>query len=324
MAQRISFCKAAAQGLLLLALVVTACGSIAQKPAHEGRTTVIVVPYSAGGAADMLARHIAHGLAKASGDAVLVENRPGANGSVRTHWVARAPADGRTLLLHTGGIARTADVRGPGTFEAHTGVTPVVQVGTQPLVLAVSAHSPYSSIDALIAAMRSRRVQGAYGSAGVGANGHILGDKLRRETAADVTHVPYTGEAAMLPDLVTGRLSYAFVTVSTGAINERQGGLRLLAVTSAQRHPGLPQVPSLVEKGLSGFDLSVWFGLFVPAGTPASVIERIEADVRDLQSDPDFAARLAGMAIESAHTSRAQFERALHDEQERWIQITSR
>jgi len=285
---------------------------------YPQRAVTILVPYPAGGSADALIRPIAARLAETWKQPVLVENRTGANGIIATQALMKAPADGYTVLLHLTGIVQNLSLYRQLPYDPFRDLAPLTQVGTQAMALAVPADSPWRSVDELAAAVRANPQAFSYGSFGTGSTGHIYGELLRTRFGAEIPHVPYRGEGPMLVDLISGRVPFALVSTYTGSQRQRDGSLRILAVTGTHREPMLEDVPTLAEAGYPGFDLVGWYGLFVPAGTPAAIGERIAADVNRIAREPEIAERMRALAIYPTGMAPSAFVDLLREEHQKW------
>lgn len=283
-----------------------------------GKAVTIVVPYQAGGSADVMIRPIAEKLSHIWKQPVVVDNRTGANGIIATQAVMRAEPDGHTILLHLTGFVQNASLYRKIPYDPFRDLAPVTQLGTQPMGLAVAAASPYASVKELAAGLKAKPVDLSYGSFGTGSTGHIFGELLKSNLAVDMPHVPYRGEGPMLIDLIAGRLTVAFVSSATAATRQKDKSLKILGVTGPNRLPSLPNVPTLTESGLKGYDLVGWYGLFLPKGAPQSVVEKIAADARSVIAQPDIVARMRELEIEPTGTSPAEFGRILRADYAKW------
>ena len=272
----------------------------------------------------MMARSLADKLSKSWNVPVLVENRTGANGIVAAQFVMRAPADGHTILMHLTGMIQNASLYKKLPYDPFNDFTPVTQIGTQTMGLAVSPKSAHKDVKSLIAALSSDPGKGSYGSFGAGSTGHIFGELLRTTAASSMPHVAYRGEAPLIPEIMTGRVDLGFISAATAAERGTDGTLRILAVTGPTRNPALPNVPTMSEAGLKGFDLVGWYGLFVPKGTPEATVERIALDTKAALSRPEMIYRFRQLAIEPKGTTPKQFESIMREEFRRWDDLIKR
>ena len=297
-----------------LALLAAALSFGALAQGYPARPVRVVVAFSPGGVTDIIARTICGKLAELWGQPVVVENRPGAGGSIGTLAVARSPADGTTLLVHSSGYAINAALNPGLPYDPRKDLVGVAPLGSQPMLLVVSPASGIGSVRELIAAAKAKPGALAYGSAGIGSGAHLNGEKFRIAAAVDVLHVPYKGGADAIQDTIARRLAFTFNTVTLALPHVRDGKLRALGVSSAQRSALLPDVPTIAEAGLPGFEFSFWNGLWAPAGTPAPVVERIARDVARAMGEPEVRERFANLGAEPMAMTPAQFSRFVESE----------
>jgi tripartite-type tricarboxylate transporter receptor subunit TctC len=303
---------AALKAWLAAALLAQAACALAQSfPAKPVR---VVVAFSPGGVTDIIARTIGGKLAELWGQPVVIENRPGAGGSIAAVAVSRAPADGYLLLVHSSGYAINAALNPALPYDPRKDLIDVAPLGSQPMLLVVSPASGIASVLDLIAAAKAKPGELAYGSAGIGSGAHLNGEKFRIAAAVDVLHVPYKGGAEAIQDTIAQRLGFTFNTVTLALPHIREGRLRPLGVSSAQRSALLPDVPTIAEAGVPGFEFSFWNGLWAPAGTPPQVVERIARDVARAVAQPDVRERFANLGAEAMHMTPAQFSRFVQSE----------
>ena len=292
--------------------------------ACPNRRVTMVVPYSAGGPTDALARSLADQFSKSWGVPVLVENRTGANGIIATASVARAPGDGHTILVQLTGLIQNASLYKKLPYDPFTDLAAVARIGTQPMALAVGRTSPSTDLRSLVRSFSTTPKFGTYGSFGAGSTGHIYGELLRKATSSPLTHVPHRGEALLLPELISGRIDLAFVSAATAIDSSRAGTLRVLGVTGPTRLPALPDVPTMAEAGLAGFELLGWYGLFVPKGTPSAMAECIAEHTEAALQHTDMVQRLQQLAVERRTAGPAAFTSALREDFGRWDDLIKR
>lgn len=286
------------------------------------KTIHIVVPFPPGGSTDLLARRIGEKLATTLGQPVVVDNRPGAGGTVGADFVAKAPADGYTLLMGVTGsnaIAQALYAKLP--YDVVKDFAPVSMVVSSPLVLAVNPTVKAGTATEFTALARSRPGGISYGSAGNGTSMHLTGEMYKQAAKVSMVHIPYRGSAGMLTDLMGGQIEATFGDLLVLKPQIDAGKVRALAVTSQKRHPMLPQVPTLAETGLPGFEALSWQGLFAPAGTPPDVLDKLSTEVNKAIKAPDiqdyFGAR--GFVIEG--TTPAAFKGFIENEVKKWTVI---
>jgi tripartite-type tricarboxylate transporter receptor subunit TctC len=279
---------------LRLALLLLALPPIAWAQDYPAKPVRIVVPYSAGGNADILGRTLAQKLGDAMRQPFVVENRAGANGGIGTDFVAKAAPDGYTLLVTASGPLTVNPTLYKGVpYDPIKDFAPISECAVYQYVLVTLASSRYQSIADLVAAARAKPGALSYGSTGVGGGNHLSGELFALATGTQLTHVPYKGSAPALADLLGGQLSFMFDTVITSVPQIRAGKLRAFAVSSARRASSLPEVPTMQEVGIKGFDISQWQGLLAPSGTPRAIVERLNAETVRAMHAPDVRERIA-------------------------------
>jgi tripartite-type tricarboxylate transporter receptor subunit TctC len=277
-----------APALLLLLPLVAPAQDYPAKPVK------IVVPYSAGGNADILGRTLAQKLGDALKQPFVVENRAGANGGIGTDFVAKAAPDGYTLLVTASGpITVNPTLYKSVPYDPVKDFAPISECAVYQYVLVTLATSPWKTLSDIAAAARAKPGAISYGSTGVGGGNHLSGELFALATGTQLTHVPYKGSAPALADLLGGQLSMMFDTVITSVPQIRAGKLRAFAVSSAKRASSLPEVPTMQEAGIKGFDISQWQGFLAPAGTPKAIIDRLNAETVRAMHAPDVVERIA-------------------------------
>jgi tripartite-type tricarboxylate transporter receptor subunit TctC len=285
------------------------------------RPVRMVVPWAPGGSTDVLARILAEEMTRSWGQPVLVENRPGASGNIGSDVVAKAPADGYTLLV---GSMSTHAMNGAlfqkMPFRPVDDFAPVAILAYVTNVLAVHPSVPAASVKDLIALAKSKPGRVTYASAGVGSTNHLSAELFVRMAGVDLLHVPYKGGAPAVTDLVSGQVDLLF-TGSTDVLEHvKAGRLKLLAVTESRRARILPDLPTVAET-LPGYEMGVWYGMFAPAGTPADLVTRVNAEANRIMALPEVRARLAGLGADVVAMTPAEFGRLLRDDETKWNRI---
>ena len=266
----------------------------AQAQAYPMRPVRVIVPYVAGGAADITARTLSQKLTESLGVSVVVDNRPGANGGIGTDFVAKAAPDGYTLLLDASGpVVVNPVLYAKVPYDPVKDLAPISQTTSFMYVLIVPASSPITGFKELVALAKARPGQLSYGSTGIGGGNHLAGELLALMTGTRLTHVPYKGTAAALADLLGGQLSFMFDTIITTSAQAKAGKVRAFAVSSLKRATTLPDIPTLNELGLKGFEVTQWQGLLAPAGTDRAIINKLHQEVVRALRQPDVIERLA-------------------------------
>ncbi|HSV44408.1 MAG TPA: tripartite tricarboxylate transporter substrate binding protein [Ramlibacter sp.] len=283
----------AALGIAAGALAGTA---VAQTAPYPSQPIKLVVPYPAGGATDTLARTIAQKLQEAWNQTVLVENRPGAAGTIGNNAVAKAPPDGHTVL-----IAITALIQQPALmtnlpYDALKDFAPVTLIARSPSMLAVPLDSPARNLKDFVAMVKASPGKYNYGTYGAGTSSHIQGSLLNQQAGLDLVHVPFQGAAPLVTNLVGNQLSSAFI--DSASARPHLKSIRALAVTGTQRMPGLPDVPTFAELGYHSFDPYGWFGALVPAATPAPVVQKLSDEINRILHLPDVTAKIEALGLQ--------------------------
>lgn len=278
----------------------------------------IVVPFPAGGTTDILARYVAQELAVRHGVSAIVDNRAGASGTVGSEVVAKSPADGSVLLL-----TATHHVINPALFaklpyDTRSEFSPVALIAEAPNALVVNKEFPAKSVAELIALAKKQPGKLSFGSAGIGGANHLSGEQFAQMAGIDIAHVPYKGAAPAMNDLVAGHIPIMFDTLPTVIPNAKAGKLDVLAVTSKQRAPTLPDVPTLDEAGVKGFEATAWFGLYMPKATDAAVYARLVSAIREILADPALGEKFASQGVMAGTRSGDDFRRFVDAEIEKW------
>ena len=278
------------------------------KPVH------VVVPFTPGSATDILARTFGQKLSELWGQSVFVENRPGAGGTIGAAFVAKAPADGYTLLVNSAAHAYNASIYVNLPFDTAKDFVEIVPLAGQPNVLVVAPSAGIKSVAELIALAKQKPGQLNFGSAGTGSGTHINAEKFKLAAGIDVVHIPYKGTPEALTDTMAGRVTYFFSPISAALANVRDGKLLALGVSTAKRSSALPNVPTIAESGLPGFDYNLWVGLFAPAGTPPDIVDKINKDVARLLQSAEVKERFANLGADPMPMTPAEFKKFVRSE----------
>lgn len=285
------------------------------------RPVTMIVPYAPGGSADVMARVVAPEMARVLGQPVVVELRPGAGGHVGGAYVANAArADGYTLVL--GSVSKAI---GPAlqtlNYDPVGALTPLGGIGTVPMMLVVSPESPYRSMAELLAAARARPESLTYGSSGVGTGSHLAGELLGALSGTRLLHVPYRGSGAVYPDLIAQRISFLLDAMGSASGQARAGAVRALAVSSTARSSIFPEVPTIAEAGVPGYEFSLWLGFFVRTGTPPEAFTRLEEAVRRAMATDVVQERLRQSSGIAIPTDAAGFAAYFRADVARWAEL---
>jgi len=302
---------------LLLGSAALALAPWAQHARAQANTVRLVVPFPPGGLLDGVGRLFAPVLGSALGQTVVVDNKPGSGGNIGTDAVAKAAPDGQTWLLGSPGLAISPSLYPRLPYKPED-LQPVALLGGQPNVLLVPADSPVRTVAELLDMLRKAPGKYQYASNGNGTSLHLSAELLKFKTRVFVLHVPYRGSAPALTALLAGEVNFMFDNLSPALPQIQAGKVRALAVTSTTRSPALPNVPTMQEAGVPGYEVNAWFGLLVPRGTPAAVVQRLEAESAKALRDPALAATLRQRGIEPAFRGSADFAAHLERERAQW------
>ena len=315
------------KALAAMALVVTAtAGVLSAAPAQAQGTwpdkpLKLVVPYPAGGNADNTARLLATQLGQRLGQQVVVDNRHGGSGTIGAAAVAKAPADGYTLLLDATAFTVNPSLFPKLPFDAAKDFAPISLVLQVPLLMVVSANSPFQSVADVAKAAKARPGHLTYASAGNGGAQHLAGELFKQGQKVAITHIPYRGGAPALTDLIGGQVDMMFSATTASGPFVKSGKLRALAISSPRRVEGWESVPTVAESGVPGFQVSEWNGLFAPAGTPRPVLERLEAEARAIVASPEMKKRFAELGVQGVGSSAQEFSSFLKAETTKWAEV---
>ncbi len=315
-AERFPFTRRTALQLAALALASVAGAAHAQ--AWPSKPVSLVVPFPAGGTTDVLARALAERLSPAIGQPVIVENKPGAGATIGADYVAKAKADGFTLLIgavhHT--IASSVYKKLPYDFQK--GFEPVTVIAMVPNVLVVNARTPAKNVNELVALIKAKPAEASYGSNGNGTAQHLIGTQFQQQTGTRLQHIPYKGSGPLATDLLGGQILMSFDTITPVLPHIKAGKLRPLAVTTAKRSPALPDVRTLQEAGLKDFDIGTWFGVLAPVGTPKPVLDRLSAEATKIIQSPDFRKRMDDIGAQPVGNSPAEMAAQIRSETDKF------
>ena len=302
---------------LALAIAATGATAFPDKPVH------IVAGFQPGGA-DTSARLIGEKLQQLWGQPVIVDNKPGAAGNLAADAVARAPADGHTLLLFVNSYTINTTVYKNLSWDLLRDFVPVGRYGRSPMVVVVNAAQPVKDLRGLVALAKAKPGVLNYGSAGIATAPHLAVEWFAASTGIEVTHVPYRGSAPSVVGLVGGEVQFAFGALSAFEPMIRDGRVRALAVTTAQRYAPMPELPTVAEAGVPGFDADIWYGFVVAAATPPALVQKLSADLKSVLADPDLQAKLRGRGVEPAYLDSKQTGELMRKDVQRWREVAER
>ena len=300
-----------------VAIALSLGAAVVSAQGYPNRPVRVIVPFATGAASDTLARLVSDRLTQSTGQPFVVENRPGAGGVVGSEFVAKAPADGYTLMLSTAATPISATAY-PGLKYDTAAFTSVTVLTHSPLGFAANLNFPAKTVREFIDYARANPDKVNFGSLGVGTSHHVTGEKLKIDAGIQMVHVPYKGSGAAHADLMGGQIQVMFDNIVALLPHFKSGKLRALAVSSAKRHPLLPDVPSLSEAGVRDFEAVAWFGILAPPATPREVVNRLNAEIVKALSAPDLRQRLVDGGSEVIGNSPEAADKFLQNEIARW------
>ena len=310
----------------LSTLIVALAGGLATSHAHAAhgypaRPVRLVVPQSAGGSTDLVARPLAQRLSDALGEPVVVDNRPGAGSTKGTDLVAKASADGQTLLAVAASFTMSPALYKKLPYDPERDFAPITELSAFPNILVVHPSLPVTTLKQLIALVKSRPGQINQGSSGVATGTHMSMELLKHMTGMKMVHVPYKGGAPSVTALLGNEVQVTFATISTALPHVKSGRLRALAVSTAKRSPATPDVPTVAEAGVPGFDYASWVGLLAPAGTPTPIVQTLHRESARIVQTPEMRKVLALEGSEPVASTPQAFASLIHAEVARWKQV---
>lgn len=289
--------------------------------AQAGKPIRLIVPFPAGGATDLFARTLSQKMGERLGTSVVIDNKPGAGGSLGSDMAAKAAADGQTLLFTTTSTHSIGPAIGAKLpYDTVRDFTPIAHVGNAPSIMLVPNSSPAKTVKEWIEYAKKNPGKLNYASSGNGTIVQLTAELFKAQAGVFVTHIPYKGTGLAIPDLVAGQLDVLFDSLPTGMPHVRDGRLRALAVTTLKRTPLAPDLPPVADT-LPGFESNTWFGLYGPKGLPAEVVNRVNAAANQALSDPEVRAKLTTLGIEPVTSTPAQFAKMVADDQAKWKRI---
>jgi len=294
----------------------------AKTPSYPERPVNLVVPFSAGGPTDAMARILAQKLGERLGQQVVVENRGGAGGSIAAEQVARSKADGYTLFFGTTGtMAINPSLYASLRYDPVKDFAPVSLMATTMNVLVVNPQLPVKTLNELVQLAKKKPKELTFGSAGNGSSNHLSGELFRSSADIQITHVPYKGSAPASVDLLAGRISMMFDTIAQQTQNIAAKKVNALAVTGPERSVLLPDVPTVQEAGFKDFDVTIWYGVLAPQGTPEPVVNRLQREMAAVMSTDEMKKRMQADGAQAKTTTPAEFSRLIKDDMEKWAPV---
>jgi len=307
--------------VLCAAIVLGAAGAPALAQKYPEKPVRVIIPFAPGGGTDVLARFLSTKLAESLGAGVVLENRAGAGGTLGTEIAARAAPDGYTLLFTSASHTFNPSLYSRVGYDSLRDFAPVTLAAMVPHLLVVHPSLPVRNVKELIGLARSRPGEIFYGSGGTGSSVHLAAALFVSMARVDMTHVPYKGGGPAMIGVMAGEASVLFPTMQSAMPNVKSGRLRALAISTAIRSPAVPDVPPVAESGLPGYDATGWYGMLAPAGTPQARVDRLNAEIVKILTDPQMKERLAAEGAVAVGNTPAQFDKFIRDETAKWSKI---
>ncbi|MDB5905802.1 MAG: hypothetical protein JWM26_4680 [Betaproteobacteria bacterium] len=305
----------------IAALAVLALSSAAPAQEYPARTIRVLIGFSPGGGADLVTRTLSPALAESLGQPLVIDNRPGANGMIAAELAAKSPADGYTLLAAPGNYAFAPALQSRLPFNMATAFAAVGQMVDSPLLVVVHPSLPAKNVKDLVAIAKSRPGELSYASGGIGGSAHLATELFRAAAKVDLVHVPYKGTGPALNDLIAGHVPVCFCTLPSTLPHARSGRLRALAVTTSKRSAAAPEIPTVAESGIAGYEMSQWYGVLAPAGTPAAIVNRLNGEIRKAMKQPQVRAQLLAAGADPVESSPRDFAAFFSAEIARWTRV---
>lgn len=304
-----------------IAMAAVPTGSAFAADHWPSKPITLVVPFASGGTTDIIGRAVGQRLGEALGQPVVVDNRPGAGGTIGGALVARANPDGYTFLLAT-----VAHTMAPGIYKTlpydfQKDLEPIGMVALTPNVVLVNTSIPAKNVQELIAYIKANPGKVNYGSAGIGSTEHLSGELFRSATGTDISHVPYKGGAPMMTDLIAGQIQMAIETSPSANPHVKSGKVRALAVTSAKRSPAYPGVPTVAESGVPGYEVTTWYALMAPRGTPEPIRQRMSAELAKVLKQSDVQKRFDDQGVTAGDMTPPQLAAFIKTETTKWTKV---
>ena len=302
----------------MLAAPMIASSSLA---AYPDKPIKIVVGFTPGGTADSVGRILGIAMSSRLGQPIIVENRPGANGNLATDYVAHSAADGYTIFFTSIGHAVNPSLYKEAKYDPVKDFTPIGQVLSAPNILVVPGNSPFNTVKDLIAYAKANPGKLNFASSGSGASLHLSAELFKQMVGVDLVHIPYKGTGSLMPDLLSGVVALSFPNFPSALPFVRSGKLKALGVTTANRSAAAPQIPTLAEAGVPGYDMSTWYGLIGPANMPAEVVAKLNQELRNVLHDPQVREKLVAQGVDPVIGSPQEFGMFIQEETKKWVQL---
>lgn len=307
---------------IFAALALSACTSVFSQASYPDKPIRLVVPYPPGGFTDILGRQLATQLQTRLGQNVIVDNKGGGGSTIGSAMVARAPADGYTLLLVAPDLAINESLMATRlSYDARKDFSPVIRAAWSPMVLVTHPSVPAKNVSEFLALAKARPGKINFASGGIGTGAHLALELFKTRAGVDLTHVPYKGNGPATSDLLGGQVSAMFLQYAVAKPHVAGGKLVMLATPSGKRSQAIPEVPTIAESGLPGFDVEPWFGIVAPAGTPAAIVNRLNAEIGKIMQQNDVKEMLASVGAAPSISTPQEFGKFIDSEISRWAEV---
>ena len=307
------------------AAAATAALPSALAQSYPGKSIRMIIPFPPGGATDILGRVLAQKLGDQLGQTVVVENRPGAGGAIGSEMLAKAPPDGYTIQMATVSTHSIGPALNPKTpYDVKRDFAPVAHLADATNVLIVAPSLPVNNLKEFIAYLKANPGRVNFSSSGNGTIVHMTGEMFKMQTGTFAVHIPYRGTALAIPDIISGQIGFMFDNITSTLAQVKSGKVKALGITQLKRSPLLPEIPTMDEAGLKGFESNTYFGVFAPAGTPAAIVQRLNAEINKALLVADFKERLAANGAEGVGGTPEQFARVIERETAKYAAVIKR
>jgi tripartite-type tricarboxylate transporter receptor subunit TctC len=307
--------------MLLVSLGISTANAVDSASNYPNKPIHLIVGFSPGGSADTVGRALAEGLSNRLGQPVIVENKAGANGNIAAELVSRSAPDGYTLYFPSIGHAVNASLYKNLSYDPVKDFTAIGSVFSAPNILIVPANSPYKSVSELIAAAKANPGRLTFASSGSGTSVHLSAVLFEKMAKIDMIHVPYKGTGSAMPDVISGQVDMSFPNLPSGLPHVKSGSLRALGVTTAKRSGAAPNIPTIAESGLPGYDMATWYGLVAPANLPLEIRNRLNKELQMILADPKFKDKLIAQGADPMPGTPEQFTAFIKSEIEKWRKL---
>lgn len=305
----------------LIIVVFLSVTSIVRADSYPSKTIKIIVPYTPGAGSDIIARTIANKLTSRLGKTVVVENRPGAGGNVAHDMIAKATPDGYSIMIAGLSLVTNGYMQDDLPYDPQKDFAPISLVARIPNILIVHNGLPVKSLQQLIALAKAKRGELSYASAGNGTSLHLAAELLQRMAQIELIHIPYKGSGPAETDVISGQVDIIFDGITGALPHIKAGNVRALAITSTKRSPHLPNLPTMAEAGLPGYEMAAWFGFFAPAKTPAPIIDKLNREIVAILKLPDVREKLAGLGVEFLGTTAQELAAVMRTDAAKWEKV---